>query len=186
MRFLTSMWQATVFAVIVFGALPLAFSDPLRDRSFRSKAIVSGVLIVSTNVVVAMLLFDIGRYYRLWPHKAAQVALQVRASPTRICTACMHTPCNHIGAAPRDRTLNVGAVVPVSRSSSTLLCLLNPSVSTILHACTRDMQPSCIAATGSRLPLVVGCRQPRWVCNQSERRPMHDKRLGTRASVGMS
>lgn len=79
-RFITSMWQALVYAVIVFGAIPLVFSDPLRDRSFRSKASVAGVLIVATNVLAIMLLTDLGRYHHLWPHKAAQIALQVRRS----------------------------------------------------------------------------------------------------------
>lgn len=80
MLFVTSMWRAVVYAVTVFGAIPLVFSDPLRDRSFRSKAIVAGVLIVATNIVAIMLLTDLGRYYRLWPHKAPQIALQVHRS----------------------------------------------------------------------------------------------------------
>eukprot|EP00892_Ulva_mutabilis_P009433 jgi/Ulvmu1/6862/UM031_0067.1 len=96
-RFITATWRAIVFAVIVFGALPLAFSDPLRDRSFRSKAAVSGVLIVSANFVVALLLADIYRYYHLWPHKAAQVVLQIGVAGTHLMTtftyACLVHRC---------------------------------------------------------------------------------------------
>lgn len=77
-RFLVSVYQAVVYAVIVFAAIPLAFSDPLRDPSFRSKATVSGVLIFANNILAAMALTDVSRYYHLWPHKAAQIALQVR------------------------------------------------------------------------------------------------------------
>ena len=77
-RFLLSMVTSFVYAVAAFGVVPVVFSDAVNDVSFRSKASLAGILLVATNGVAVCVLLDMYRYYDLWPHKAAQIVLQVR------------------------------------------------------------------------------------------------------------
>jgi hypothetical protein len=56
----------------------LNFSDHLRDPSFHSKAIVSGILILFTIALCVSGLLDSWRYYHLWKYRSHQITLQVR------------------------------------------------------------------------------------------------------------
>eukprot|EP00892_Ulva_mutabilis_P002674 jgi/Ulvmu1/12407/UM009_0056.1 len=76
-EFVSSLITSFVYAVAAFGVVPVVFSDAVRDPSFRSKAMLGGVLLVSTNIVAVCVMLDKYRYYDLWPHKAPQVVLQL-------------------------------------------------------------------------------------------------------------
>ena len=55
----------------------LNFSDPLRDPSFRSKAVVAGSLMVATVSKMGVTISDSWLYFEQWEHKGAQIILQV-------------------------------------------------------------------------------------------------------------
>ena len=83
-RFLMSLLTSFVDAVAAFGVVPVVFSDPLRDPSFRSKVTLAGVLLIASAVTSMCVLLDVFRYYHLWPHQPPQIVLQVR--PLHACT----------------------------------------------------------------------------------------------------
>lgn len=55
----------------------LNYSDPLRDPSYRSKAILCGALIASIMIVSALGITDAWRYFDRWENKSNQIVLQV-------------------------------------------------------------------------------------------------------------
>ena len=59
------------------GSAVLNFSDPLRDPSFRSKAVVAGSLMVATVSKMGVTISDSWLYFEQWEHKGAQIILQV-------------------------------------------------------------------------------------------------------------
>ena len=58
-------------------AAVLNFSDPVRDPSFRSKAIVAGTLIMCTMVWIGFGVTETWRYFEQWEYKGHQIILQV-------------------------------------------------------------------------------------------------------------
>lgn len=58
----------------------LNFSEPARDPSFRSKALLAGVLIFATVAFTVLGIHDSWLYFHLWEYKGHQIILQVRCS----------------------------------------------------------------------------------------------------------
>ena len=82
--------------MLPYGAIVLAFSDPLRDKSFRSKAIVTGLMIVLGVFYAAITVADVWRYFSLWEYPGHQIILQVCLSSTacQLCDSTTFCACN--------------------------------------------------------------------------------------------
>lgn len=70
-KFLNGMLYALAEAVTPFGAIVLSYSDPIRDKSFCSKAVVTGTMIILGQIYAALALTDAARYYDLWSIQAS-------------------------------------------------------------------------------------------------------------------
>lgn len=66
--------------MVPYGAITLSFSHPLKDKSYRSKAIVTGIMIMLYMLYAALSLTDVWRYYSVWEFKGQQIVLQVCSS----------------------------------------------------------------------------------------------------------
>lgn len=77
-KFWRSLNYAVSAAVMPFGVFVLAYSHPLRDPSWRSKAGVAGCMIVLGVVFLGCMLSDLGRYWHLWPYQGQQLVLQMQ------------------------------------------------------------------------------------------------------------
>ena len=64
--------------MLPYAAIVLSFSDPLKDKSFRSKAVVTGCMVVLGAVWAALSVTDVWRYFDLWEFPGHQIILQVR------------------------------------------------------------------------------------------------------------
>lgn len=81
---LSLLWAAGA-SIGTYGAIVLTFSDPLRDPSFRSKAITCGVVLFCALLHVVLALVDTWRYLHLWDKnsRSFQFTLQAR-HPTEV------------------------------------------------------------------------------------------------------
>jgi hypothetical protein len=77
-KFLDSIRYALAEGMLPFGAIVVCYSDPVRDKSFQSKLIVTGVMLVLGVMHAALILVDLWRYYDLWLNPGHQIILQVR------------------------------------------------------------------------------------------------------------
>jgi hypothetical protein len=64
--------------IVAFGAIVLVFSDPEKDKSFRSKAVLAGVLIFFSDVTAVCMNVDIWRHYTSWDFRAKGAIISVR------------------------------------------------------------------------------------------------------------
>ena len=71
----------------------LNFSDPLRDPSFCSKAIIAGTLMVVTGIKMGLGVSDSWLYFEQWEYKGHQIILQVCLLYVRSCLAMQSCHC---------------------------------------------------------------------------------------------
>jgi hypothetical protein len=76
-RFLDGLAFALTQAMFPFGAIVLSFSDPVRDKSFRSKIVVTGVMLALGAAHTGFVVADTWRYFELWDFPGQQIVLQV-------------------------------------------------------------------------------------------------------------
>lgn len=95
LKFANGLLVALASAMLPYGAIVLSFSDPLRDKSFRSKAVVTGFMIVLGEIFTALSLADAWRYFSLWDFKGHQIILQVRLTCISCCIDSVDRNCRH-------------------------------------------------------------------------------------------
>ena len=59
LQFLAGMIYSISAAMLPYGAIVLSFSDPLRDKSFRSKVVVAGCVIERCAIYATLTLIDV-------------------------------------------------------------------------------------------------------------------------------
>jgi hypothetical protein len=77
LRFLYGLNFALSQAMFPFGAVVVSYSDPVRDKSFQSKMIVTGIMLGLGVAYAGIVMADTWRYFRLWDFPGQQIVLQV-------------------------------------------------------------------------------------------------------------
>jgi hypothetical protein len=77
LKFLYGLNFAISQAMFPFGAVVVSYSDPVRDKSFRSKMIVTGLMLGLGVAYTGVVMADTWRYFHLWDFPGQQIVLQV-------------------------------------------------------------------------------------------------------------